>query len=119
MKYDPLTVDGPTSIFDPGDFVVSTKLMVIRAKVDHVFPRFLYHFLTCVQTIEWLQHLAESRSGTFPQITFDQVAELKLSLPPREAKRQSAFRFLDCIDGKIELNRKQSETLRGDGARPV
>lgn len=96
--------------FDPGDFVVSTKLMVIRAKVDRVFPRFLYHFLTCVQTIEWLQHLAESRSGTFPQITFDQVAELKLSLPPR-GDQEAIARFLDCIDGKIELNRKQSETL--------
>jgi type I restriction enzyme, S subunit len=96
--------------FDPTDFVVSTKLMVIRAKFDHVFPRFLYHFLTGAQTIEWLQHLAESRSGTFPQITFDQVAELQLSLPPR-SDQEAIARFLDCIDGKIELNRKQRETL--------
>lgn len=96
--------------FDPTDFVVSTKLMVIRKKVDHVFPRFLYHFLTSAQTIEWLQHLAESRSGTFPQITFDQVAELQINLPPR-GDQEAIARFLDCIDGKIELNRKQSETL--------
>lgn len=84
--------------------------MVIRAKVDRVFPRFLYHFLTSFQTIGWLQHLAESRSGTFPQITFDQVAELKLSLPPR-GDQEAIARFLDCIDGKIDLNCKQSETV--------
>lgn len=96
--------------FDSTDFVVSTKLMVIRAKFDHVFPRFLYHFLTSAQTIEWLQHLAESRSGTFPQITFDQVAELQLSLPPR-SDQEAIARFLDCIDGKIELNRRANETL--------
>jgi len=31
---------------DAEDYVVSTKLMVIRARNDHISPRFLYHFLT-------------------------------------------------------------------------
>ncbi len=96
--------------FDADDFVVSTKLMVIRAHSNRIFPRFLYHFLTSLQTISWLQHLAESRSGTFPQITFDQVAELEISLPPPADQRAIAG-FLDCISDKIELNRKQNETL--------
>lgn len=96
--------------FDAEDFVVSTKLMVIRPRTKRVVPRFLYHFLTSAQTTGWLQHLAESRSGTFPQITFDQVAELEIGLPPLDAQEAIA-NFLDCIDDKIELNRRMNETL--------
>lgn len=95
---------------DAEDFVVSTKLMVIRSQPEKVVPRFLYHFLTSSDTTRWLQHLAESRSGTFPQITFDQVAELELALPPLTAQEAIA-NFLDCIEDKIELNRLMNETL--------
>jgi type I restriction enzyme, S subunit len=84
--------------------------MVIRVKSNQVAPRFLYHFLTASETTRWLQHLAESRSGTFPQITFDQVAALEVALPP--LREQAAIVvFLDCITNKIELNRKMNETL--------
>lgn len=92
------------------DYVVSTKLMVIRARTSRVQPRFLYHFLTSAQTTSWLQHLAESRSGTFPQITFDQVAELELMLPSLPIQEEIAG-FLDAIDDKVELIRRMNETL--------
>ncbi len=95
---------------DAEDYVVSTKLMVIRSRKDKVVPRFLYHFLTCSQTTHWLQHLAESRSGTFPQITFDQISELEIALPPLRTQVQIAG-FLDAISHKIKLNRKMNETL--------
>lgn len=91
------------------DYVVSTKLMVIRSRTKRVHPRFLYHFLTSTQTTGWLQRLAESRSGTFPQITFDQVAELELALPPISIQNKIAG-FLDAIDDKIELNSRMNET---------
>ena len=97
---------------DARDYVVSTKLMVIRAQKDRVLPRFLYHFLTSSKTTGWLQHLAESRSGTFPQITFDQVATLELALPSLGAQATIAD-FLDCITNKIELNQRMNETLEG------
>jgi type I restriction enzyme S subunit len=96
--------------FDAADFVVSTKLMVIRPQPSRVVPRFLYHFLTSGPITRWLQHLAEARSGTFPQITFDQVAELEIGLPPLKTQGALAA-FLDRIDNKIELNRRMSETL--------
>lgn len=96
--------------FDAADFVVSTKLMVIRPRTDRVAPRFLYHFLTSAQTTGWLQHLAESRSGTFPQITFDQVAELEIGLPSLDVQEAIA-EFLDFIDDKVELNRQMNEAL--------
>jgi len=95
---------------DAEDYVVSTKLMVIRSKVKRVHPRFLYHFLTSTQTTGWLQRLAESRSGTFPQITFDQVAELEVALPPLSVQEKIAD-FFDAIDNKIEMNRRMNETL--------
>ena len=99
---------------DAKDFVVSTKLMVIRSRVGKVVPRFLYHFLTSTDTTRWLQHLAESRSGTFPQITFDQVAELELALPPLAAQATIAA-FLDGIAARIELNQQLNITLGAMG----
>lgn len=95
---------------DADDYVVSTKLMVIRSRAHFVNSRYLYHFLTCAQTTSWLQHLAESRSGTFPQITFDQIAELDIALPSLPVQAE-IVRFLDTLDDKIELNRKMNETL--------
>lgn len=95
---------------DADDYVVSTKLMVIRARENRVVPRFLYHFLTSEETTRWLQHLAESRSGTFPQITFDEIAALELALPSPDEQATIAH-FLDCISDKIELNRRVNETL--------
>ncbi|MBF0548264.1 MAG: restriction endonuclease subunit S [Candidatus Riflebacteria bacterium] len=65
--------------FDAEDYVVSTKLMVLRTKAD-IPPIVVYNFLTSNEILNWLQHLAESRSGTFPQITFDQVRTLKVAL---------------------------------------
>ncbi len=98
--------------FDAEDYVVSTKLMVIRGRPGKVFPRFLYHFLSSPQITRWLQYLAESRSGTFPQITFDQVSEIECCLPPLNVQ-MTISSFLDFLHGKIELNRSTAETLQG------
>jgi type I restriction enzyme, S subunit len=95
---------------DADDFVVSTKLMVIRAKTDRVYPKFVYQFLTSSEITDWLQHLAESRSGTFPQITFDQVASLELPLPSLAEQKRIAH-ILGTLDEKIELNRRMNATL--------
>jgi type I restriction enzyme S subunit len=65
---------------DCSDYVVSTKLMVLRAKVgiDSLLP---YFILTQEKTIQNLQHVAEHRSGTFPQITFKELADVTATLP--------------------------------------
>ena len=51
--------------FDAVNYVVSTKLMVLRSK-NVLSQAFIYFYLTHLQTVSWLQVLAESRSGTFP-----------------------------------------------------
>jgi type I restriction enzyme S subunit len=95
---------------EAGDYVVSTKLMVIRARSDRVFPKFLYQYLTSTEITGWLQHLAESRSGTFPQITFDEVASLELPLPPL-AEQKIIAHIIGTLNDKIELNRQMNVTL--------
>lgn len=92
------------------DYVVSTKLMVLRVKKDRLLPKFFYQFLTSSENTRWLQHLADSRSGTFPQITFDQVASLEIPLPPVNEQRAIA-EVIGALDDKIELTRRMNETL--------
>lgn len=59
------------------DYVVSTKLMVLRRKNDTFSAYRLYQFLTEESFITELQQSAEGRSGTFPQITFEEDLEQK------------------------------------------
>lgn len=92
------------------DYVVSTKLMVIRTKSACLHPKYLYYFLTAPETVSWLQVLAESRSGTFPQITFDQVAGLDLPLPPLDTQILISHQ-VEILDKKISLNRRINQTL--------
>ena len=97
------------------DFIVSTKLMVIRANPDLAVPDFLYLFLTSIQTTRWLQTLAESRSGTFPQITFDQVSALRVPLPSLEEQRAISA-TIGALDDKIESTRRVRDLLRSLGS---
>ena len=59
------------------DYVVSTKLMVLRRITEKLSIYRLYHFLTEDNFIKTLQQSAEGRSGTFPQITFELDIEKK------------------------------------------
>lgn len=95
--------------FEADNYVVSTKLMVLRAKQPKLIG-LLYFYLTNKQVTDWLQVLAESRSGTFPQITFDQVADLELRLP-QESDLDDLLELLDDILLKQSANNKQIQTL--------
>lgn len=55
----------------PEDFVVSTKLMVLRMKDNSYSNLKLYFYLTLPEVLDDLQKQADGASGTFPQITFD------------------------------------------------
>lgn len=95
--------------FDAQDFVVSTKLMVLRSR-QIIDLKFLYLLLTNKYTLAEFQHIAESRSGTFPQITFDAISYFPISLPPLEEQTRIA-EVLGAFDDKIELLQKQNKTL--------
>lgn len=93
------------------NYIASTKLMVIRPDKNKILPRFLYTILKSDDLINELQHLAETRSGTFPQITFSsELAPMKVLLPPVEVQRKIAG-VLGALDDKIELNNKINQNL--------
>ncbi len=72
--------------FQADDYVVSTKLMVIRSR--EMDSHRLYHFLTTQDVINELQIEAESRSGTFPQIRFENVQRLPIIIAPPDIELQ-------------------------------
>ncbi|MEC0235679.1 restriction endonuclease subunit S [Paenibacillus kribbensis] len=57
---------------DAEDYVVSTKLMVLRRIQNKLSSFRIYNFLTQEFFISELQQSADGRSGTFPQITFEE-----------------------------------------------
>lgn len=93
------------------NYIASTKLMVLRPNKNKVLSKYLYLILKSDEIIEDLQHLAETRSGTFPQITFNsELANIEILLPPLETQEKIA-QVLSSLDDKIELNNKINQNL--------
>ena len=85
--------------------------MVLRPNKNKVLSKYLYLILKSDEIIEDLQHLAETRSGTFPQITFNsELANIEILLPPLETQEKIAG-VLSSLDDKIELNNKINQNL--------
>ena len=97
--------------FSPVDYIASTKLMVIRAKESVVSPKYLYYFLKNNTTVAELQMLAETRSGTFPQITFTEVANLTIPIPSL-AVQEVIVKTLQSIEDKIDCNESINDNLQ-------
>lgn len=95
--------------FDADDYVVSTKLMVLRAKGD-VDPIVLYYFLKSDDVLRELQMLAESRSGTFPQITFFHIKNLEMIIPTEDLLEKYT-NLLKSSYEKISANNQFNKTL--------
>ncbi|CAN5187929.1 restriction endonuclease subunit S [soil metagenome] len=87
----------------PEDYVVSTKLMVLRNKTTEVLTKYVYYFLTYEGTLDYLQMRAENRIGSFPQITFDIVKILELNVPDHKTQKKIVH-VIHSIDSKIETN---------------
>lgn len=97
--------------FDSSNYVVSTKLMVLRVLDKEIIsPKYLYYFLTSDEIVSYLQMLAESRSGTFPQIRFEEVSLLDIKLPPLNVQNE-IVELVASLDDKIELNNKINQEL--------
>lgn len=98
--------------FPSDDYVVSTKLMVIRAK--NFDTRRLYHYLTSENVLNELQLQAESRSGTFPQIRFENVSKLPILIADEQTESEFVKILHTVFDQIEQLNRenKQLSELR-------
>lgn len=95
---------------DTDDYVVSTKLMVLRKFNDKVDNKYLFYFLTNEKMLSILQSRAENRIGSFPQITFDLLSEYHIRVPEL-SHQQKISGLLSDIDLKIELNNKINSEL--------
>lgn len=95
--------------FEATDYIASTKLMVLRHN-EKITPQYLYYILKSQNVIDELQMLAESRSGTFPQITFSELSNLKVLLPNIKTQNR-IISILSSLDDKIEVNRRINEQL--------
>lgn len=97
--------------FEADEYVVSTKLMVLRA-IGEVKSIFTYFYLKQDYIVSTLQHMAESRSGTFPQITFDVLSQLAVGLPD-DLKLVNYFteNILEPFFERINHNEQEANTL--------
>ena len=96
--------------FDSEDYIASTKLMVLRKRSNSITNRFLYYCLTNDFFTEKMQHLAEARSGTFPQITFDVLKNESINIPSIENQNKITM-ILDNINNKIKSNNEINNNL--------
>ena len=86
------------------NYITSTKLMVLRLGTTKVLPSFLFSILKSQTVIDELQHLAETRSGTFPQITFSsELAPMKVLLPNLDIQAKIVS-ILNSIEEKLSTN---------------
>ena len=95
--------------FEPKDYIASTKLMVLRSK-PCILPKYLYYLLTNNTTIRTLHAIAVGRSGTFPQITYSELANIKFQLPSLKEQEEILSTLL-YFDDKIVINRRICENL--------
>lgn len=93
------------------NYIASTKLMVLRCDETKVLPKFLFSLLKSSYIINELQLLAETRSGTFPQITFSgELGPMEINLPDFNTQKKIVS-ILDSIENKIELNNEINSNL--------
>ena len=98
-------------INNTSNYIASTKLMVLRPNKEKILPKFLFNILKSEDIISELQHLAETRSGTFPQITFSsELAPMEVLLPPLDIQKKISA-VISVLEDKIELNNKINNNL--------
>ncbi|WP_297429892.1 restriction endonuclease subunit S [Clostridium sp.] len=95
--------------FVADDYVVSTKLMVLRAKT-HISSAIIYFLLTNSRIIDELQMIAESRSGTFPQITFNNLKDIKIAVP-KDNSLNDKLELFQSILNKMCCIRNENKKL--------
>ena len=92
------------------NYIASTKLMVLRHN-DKVLPEYLFAILKSKSVLDELQYLAETRSGTFPQITFaSELAPMPVKIPDK-ITQEKIVGILRNIENKIEMNYEINNNL--------
>ncbi len=105
---------GSPALVPPGasdEFAVTHH--VARAEVlrtDALAPRFLYYVM---QSTHFREYMSGVATGTTVRSVSIKDAEAYLSGLPTLAEQEGIAHILGALDGKIDLNRRMSETLEG------
>ena len=84
-------------------------MLVLRPKNNLVLSKFLY-FLITTKIVKKIVSIAETRSGTFPQITFNEIKNIKTFIP--DLKEQQ--KIIDIIEPIEKLFLRYSNIVRID-----
>lgn len=96
---------------DTDNYVVSTKLMVLRNKTADVLTKYIYYLVTNQKTLNYLQSLAENRIGSFPQITYDILKKLRFNIPNEKIQKETIV-SLEKFDDLIDRNNQIIKSLQ-------
>lgn len=95
--------------FPADDYVVSTKLMVLRTTQNRLSNLRFYHLLTMDKTLNELHREADGKSGTFPQITFDEnLRHRKFIIADDQTEQQ--FEYL--LQAYYKLNKVTQQEIK-------
>ena len=95
--------------FSAPDHVVSTKFMVLRT-TSTVSPMHLYFLVSSPEAVDEFNRIAESRSGTFPQITFESIKHYPVILANDEVMKAFS-EILELFYGLQRANDQENQTL--------
>jgi type I restriction enzyme S subunit len=107
---DRVAILGNTAwIRDENRFVLNQRVGCIRVKQDDLLdPRFLYFYSNWEPHVDYLR--SRANSGVQVNLATSAIKDAELCIPPLVEQRAIAH-ILGTLDDKIELNRKQNETL--------
>lgn len=97
-------------LFDTSDYIASTRLMVIRAIENKVSPAMLYQYLLLPEVEAEFTLKTESRSGTFPQGNYADMASIRVPYSPTDSQ-VAISETLTQIRYTIAQNQLESQRL--------
>ena len=101
-------------LFDASEYIASTRLMVIRALDYKVSPAMLYQYLLLPNVEAEFTLKTESRSGTFPQGNYADMASIKIPYAPVKAQNEvsSTLTKIRQTIANNQLENRQLSELR-------
>ena len=97
-------------LFDASEYIASTRLMVIRANKNTVSPVLLYQYLLLPEVEAEFTLKTESRSGTFPQGNYADMASIVVPYSSIESQSEVSA-FLSQIRMSISHNQLENQRL--------
>ena len=83
--------------------------MIINPK-ENILNKLLYRILTMQSTVDNFNSIAEGRSGTFPQITFDAISDFEIILPSLEIQKEFQ-KLVSPMEMKQDEIHSENQTL--------